>query len=34
MDSMNPYPGRNSVIIMDNSSVHHSEGLQEFVEAQ
>ena len=34
MDNMQPYPNRNSVIIMDNASVHHFEGVQEFVEAR
>ncbi|KAJ3924766.1 MAG: hypothetical protein NXY57DRAFT_876188, partial [Lentinula lateritia] len=33
LDNMNPYPGQNSVLIMDNSSVHHFEGLRELVEA-
>ena len=34
LDNMNTYPGRNSVIIMDNASVHHSDGLRGFVEAR
>ncbi|KAJ3871426.1 hypothetical protein F5051DRAFT_340907, partial [Lentinula edodes] len=34
LDNMNPYPGQNSVLIMDNSSVHHFEGLRELVEAR
>lgn len=34
LDNMNPFPGRNSVVVMDNASIHHSEGLQEFVEAR
>jgi hypothetical protein len=29
---MNPYPLRNSVLIMDNASTHHFEGLREMVE--
>ncbi|KAJ3875284.1 hypothetical protein F5051DRAFT_300586, partial [Lentinula edodes] len=33
LDNMNPYPGQNSVLIMDNSSVYHFEGLRELVEA-
>lgn len=34
LDQMNPYPLRNSVLIMDNASIHHFEGLQEMVEAR
>ena len=34
LDNMNPYLGCNSVIIMDNASIHHSYGLQDFVEAR
>lgn len=33
-DQMNPYPQRNSVLIMDNASIHHFEGLREMVEAR
>ncbi|KAJ4463298.1 hypothetical protein C8J55DRAFT_375684, partial [Lentinula edodes] len=33
LDNMNPYPRQNSVLIMDNSSVHHFEGLRELVKA-
>jgi len=33
LDQMNPYPLRNSVLIMDNASTHHFEGLREMVEA-
>lgn len=29
---MNPYPGKNSVIIMDNAKIHHDEVLVESVE--
>jgi hypothetical protein len=32
LDNMNPYPGKNSVIIMDNASQHHFDGLQDMVE--
>lgn len=34
LDNMNPFPQRNSVIVMDNASAHHFEGLQEMVEAR
>ena len=34
LDEMNPYPLRNSVLIMDNASTHHFEGLREMVEAR
>jgi len=30
---MNSFPARNSVIIMDNASIHKSERLREMVEA-
>ena len=30
---MNPYPGHNSVIFIDNASIHHTEEWSEFVEA-
>ncbi|KAJ3856679.1 hypothetical protein EV368DRAFT_16885, partial [Lentinula lateritia] len=33
LDNMNSYPRQNSVLIMDNSSVHHFKGLRELVEA-
>ena len=33
LDNMSTYPGCNSVIIMDNASIHHSDGLWGFVEA-
>jgi hypothetical protein len=34
MDQMNPYPLRNSVLIMDNASTHHFDGLREMVEGR
>lgn len=34
LDHMNPYPQPNSVIVMDNASIHHFDGLREMVEAQ
>ena len=34
LDNMNPFPQWNSVIIMDNASAHHFEGLQDIVEAR
>jgi hypothetical protein len=27
LDQMNPYPERNSVLVMDNASTHHFDGL-------
>ncbi|KJA13536.1 hypothetical protein HYPSUDRAFT_94813, partial [Hypholoma sublateritium FD-334 SS-4] len=29
LDKMNPYPQRNSVLILDNASAHHFDGLRE-----
>jgi hypothetical protein len=34
LDAMNPYPQRNSVLIMDNASTHHFDGLRGMVEAR
>jgi len=34
LDSMNPFPQPNSVIVMDNASIHKSVELQEMVEAR
>ncbi|CDO78009.1 hypothetical protein BN946_scf184664.g6 [Trametes cinnabarina] len=34
LDCMNPFPQRNSVLVMDNASIHHAEGLRELVEAR
>ncbi|KAI0365359.1 hypothetical protein BV20DRAFT_766922, partial [Pilatotrama ljubarskyi] len=34
LDVMNPWPQRNSVLVMDNASVHHFEGLRDIVEAR
>ena len=34
LGQMNPYPQRNSVLVMDNASMHHFKGLREIVEAQ
>ncbi|EGN96981.1 hypothetical protein SERLA73DRAFT_58381, partial [Serpula lacrymans var. lacrymans S7.3] len=33
LDSMSPFPQKNSVIILDNASIHHSSELRELVEA-
>ena len=30
---MNPYPGPNSVIVLDNAKIHHDEGLIEYLQA-
>jgi hypothetical protein len=32
LDQMNPWPQKNSVVIMDNASIHKSKELQEMVE--
>jgi len=32
LDQMNPWPQRNSVIIMDNASIHKSKELQPMIE--
>ncbi|KAI9060884.1 hypothetical protein FKP32DRAFT_1577086 [Trametes sanguinea] len=34
LDCMNPFPQPNSVLVMDNASIHHAEGLRELVEAR
>lgn len=34
LDNMNQYPQKNSVLVMDNASAHHFEGLREMVEAR
>jgi hypothetical protein len=34
LDNMNPFPMKNSVIVMDNASIHHCDGLREMVEAR
>lgn len=34
LDRMQPYPNPNSVLVMDNSSVHHFEGIREKVESR
>lgn len=34
LDPMNPFPMRNSVIVMDNASIHHSDELRHMVEAR
>lgn len=32
LDRMNPFPQRNSVLVIDNASVHHSQALRAMVE--
>ena len=32
LERMNPFPLPNSVLIMDNASTHHFEGIREFIE--
>ena len=34
LDNMNPYPEKNSVIIMDNGSIHHVQGVREMIEGR
>lgn len=34
MDRMNPYPQKNSVLVLDNASVHHFEDLRALVEGR
>jgi len=34
LDNMNPFPGRNSVVVMDNASIHKSAELEEVVHAR
>jgi transposase len=32
LNEMQPFPGRNSVIVMDNARIHRSPGLREMIE--
>lgn len=34
LDVMNPFPQDNSVLVMDNASVHHFDGIREMVEGR
>ncbi|KAJ6521367.1 hypothetical protein DFH09DRAFT_939118, partial [Mycena vulgaris] len=34
LDIMNPFPPDNSVLVMDNASVHHFDGIWEMVEGR
>ena len=34
LDHMNPFPGQNSVVIMDNCCIHHAQAIQEMIEEQ
>lgn len=34
LDNMNPFPQHNSVIVMDNASIHHSPEIRELIEAR
>ncbi|PPQ97475.1 hypothetical protein CVT26_002823 [Gymnopilus dilepis] len=34
LEKMNPYPQKNSVLVLDNASSHHFDGLREMVEAR
>jgi len=32
LDHMNPWPQKNSVVVMDNASIHKVEGIRELIE--
>jgi hypothetical protein len=34
LDKMNPYPQPNSVLVMDNASTHHFDGIRDIIEAR
>ncbi|KAH9887619.1 hypothetical protein C8Q73DRAFT_656586, partial [Cubamyces lactineus] len=34
LDNMNPWPQKNSVLVMNNASIHHFEGLRQIVESR
>lgn len=34
LEVMNPWPAKNSVLIMDNASIHKTAGIRELVEAR
>jgi hypothetical protein len=34
LDNMNPFPGPNSVLVMDNASIHKSPAMQALIEAR
>lgn len=34
LEVMNPWPGKNSVLVMDNASIHKTAGLRDLVEAR
>lgn len=34
LDNMNPFPGPNSVIVMDNASIHKSDALRTMIEGR
>ncbi|KIJ58591.1 hypothetical protein HYDPIDRAFT_67322, partial [Hydnomerulius pinastri MD-312] len=34
LDRMNPFPAPNSVLVMDNASIHHSDELRDMIEAR
>lgn len=34
LDKMNPYPQKNSVLVLDNASTHHFDDLREMVETR
>jgi hypothetical protein len=34
LDNMNPFPQRNSVVVMDNASIHHAGEVQDLIEGR
>ena len=34
LDNMNPFPQRNSVVVMDNASIHHAAEVQDLIEGR
>ena len=34
LDNMNPFPLRNSVVVMDNASIHHGVGVWDLIEGR
>jgi hypothetical protein len=34
LDNINPFPLCNSIVVMDNASIHHGMGVQDLIEGQ
>ena len=34
LDNMNSFPQHNSVVVMDNASIHHAAGVQDLIEGR